>query len=125
MVLRVELANDLYDRMYSPIVAARLALSQPLQVYSATLTVAARFDGLRYWMYYWRTPVASLFISIAAMWQIVLMGVAWSVLEAYTSRSTTSTQHTPAAPTPHQVTTDADAPATFAMDDHSGGDKTD
>ncbi|KAJ2052649.1 hypothetical protein GGI08_004978 [Coemansia sp. S2] len=124
-VLRVELATDLYDRMYSPIVAARLALSQPLQVYSATLTVAARFDGLRYWMYYWRTPVASLFISIAAMWQIVLMGVAWSVLEAYTSRSTTSTQHTPAAPTPHQITTDADAPATFAMDDHSGGDKTD
>ncbi|KAJ2339288.1 hypothetical protein GGH91_004535 [Coemansia sp. RSA 2671] len=112
-VLSVVLADDLYDRLYSPIVAARLVLSQPVQVYSATLTVAARFEGLRYWMYYWRSPVAGLFISLAAMWQVVLMGIAWSVLEAYTTRSSATVRNSPAASTPQQPTTSEDA-ATLA-----------
>ncbi|KAJ2547762.1 hypothetical protein GGH95_006569 [Coemansia sp. RSA 1836] len=106
-MLSVVLADDLYDRLYSPIVAARLALSHPLQVYSASLILAARFGGLRYWMYYWRTPVAVLFISLAAIWQLILMAVAWSVLEAYTSRSTAPAQTNPATPTPRQITTSA------------------
>ncbi|KAJ2747870.1 hypothetical protein GGI20_000165 [Coemansia sp. BCRC 34301] len=99
-VLSIVLADDLYDRLYSPVVAARLALSHPLQVYSASLTLAARFGGLRYWMYYWRTPVAVLFVSLAAVWQLILMAVAWSVLEAYTSRSTAPpVQQSPATAT--------------------------
>ncbi|KAJ2017438.1 hypothetical protein GGI06_002898 [Coemansia sp. S85] len=120
-VLSVVLADDLYDRLYSPIVAARLVLSQPVQVYSATLTVAARFEGLRYWMYYWRSPVAGLFISLAAMWQVVLMGIAWSVLEAYTTRSSATVRSSPAASTPQQPTTSEDA-ATLATSTAAAAD---
>ncbi|KAJ2389373.1 hypothetical protein GGI23_005851 [Coemansia sp. RSA 2559] len=86
-VLHVELVDVLYDRHFSPITSARIALSKPLQVYSARLVICAQFSGLRYWMYYWRLPTAIVFIAAAVGWQMLFTAGAWSVLESYTSRA--------------------------------------
>ncbi|KAJ2000557.1 hypothetical protein GGI04_004103 [Coemansia thaxteri] len=97
-VLNVVLADGIYDKHFDPIVAARLSLSCPLHVYSASLVVAARFAGLRYWMYYCRAPVAVLFVAAAALWQLVLMAVAWSVLESYATRRSAAAAPPPPSP---------------------------
>ncbi|KAI9503272.1 putative adipose-regulatory protein-domain-containing protein [Coemansia spiralis] len=86
-VLRIELMDVLYDRRFSPITNAHIALSKPLQVYSARIVIRAQFSGLRYWMYYWRLPTATIFISAAVMWQLLFTAGAWSVLESYTGRA--------------------------------------
>ncbi|KAJ2516625.1 hypothetical protein H4217_004465 [Coemansia sp. RSA 1939] len=85
--LHVELVDVLYDRHFSPITSAHIALSKPLQVYGARLVICAQFSGLRYWMYYWRLPTAIVFIAAAVVWQALLTAGAWSVFESYTARS--------------------------------------
>lgn len=86
--LKVPLLDDMYERHFEPITNARIWLSKPVEVYAARLIIEAKFQGLRYWMYYWRVPVGILFISAAVVWQIVLAAMAWSVLEAYVSKNT-------------------------------------
>ncbi|KAJ2839971.1 hypothetical protein J3B01_000220 [Coemansia erecta] len=88
--LCVHLVDDVYDKHFSPVTSAWIALSKPLQVYNAQIIIRAQFSGLRYWMYYWRVPTALVFIVMAVIWQIVLTVVAWSVLEAYANRSNTA-----------------------------------
>ncbi|KAJ2480466.1 hypothetical protein IWW56_002410 [Coemansia sp. RSA 2131] len=85
--LCVRLVDDVYDKHFSPVTSAWIALSKPVQVYSAKIIIRAQFSGLRYWMYYWRVPTALVFIVVAVAWQLVLTVVAWSVLEAYANRS--------------------------------------
>ncbi|KAJ2664705.1 hypothetical protein IWW48_000652 [Coemansia sp. RSA 1200] len=85
--LHVELVDVLYDRHFSPITSAHIALSKPLQVYGARLVICAQFSGLRYWMYYWRLSTAIVFIAAAVVWQTLLTAGAWSVFESYTARS--------------------------------------
>ncbi|KAJ1668878.1 hypothetical protein IW140_000056 [Coemansia sp. RSA 1813] len=92
-VLHVELVDVLYDRHFSPITSARIALSKPLQVYGARLVICAQFSGLRYWMYYWRLPTAIVFVSAAVAWQILFTAGAWSVLESYTTRAARRNEH--------------------------------
>ncbi|KAI8324587.1 hypothetical protein GQ54DRAFT_238196, partial [Martensiomyces pterosporus] len=50
---------------------------KPLQVYAARVVFIAEFTGLRYWMYYWRVPTATVFVSIAVMWQLAFAVVSW------------------------------------------------
>ncbi|ORX70136.1 DUF1226-domain-containing protein [Linderina pennispora] len=83
-VLDVRLMEGMYDRRFAPITVARVALSRPVQVYKARIVIMAEFSGLRYWMFYWRTPTAVLFVALAVVWQLAFTAVAWSVLEAYT-----------------------------------------
>ncbi|KAJ2553545.1 hypothetical protein EV175_002902 [Coemansia sp. RSA 1933] len=85
-VVHVQLVDVLYDRHFSPITRAKVALSKPLQVYGARLVICAQFSGLRYWMYYWRLPTAIVFIGAAVAWQVLFTAGAWSVLESYTAR---------------------------------------
>ncbi|KAJ1931847.1 hypothetical protein FBU59_006575, partial [Linderina macrospora] len=82
--LDVRLMDSVYDRRFAPITVAKVMLSQPVQVYKARVVIVAEFSGLRYWMFYYRTPTAVVFVAIAVMWQLAFTVVAWSVLEAYT-----------------------------------------
>ncbi|KAJ2354707.1 hypothetical protein GGF43_003109 [Coemansia sp. RSA 2618] len=97
--LHVPLIDAMYDKHFSPITSAWISLSKPLQVYSAHITIRAQFSGLRYWMYYWRLPTALAFIAVAVVWQLVLTAVAWSVIEAYASRSRSLPDHSTDNPT--------------------------
>ncbi|KAJ1647614.1 hypothetical protein LPJ64_000993 [Coemansia asiatica] len=85
--LHIDLIDVMYDRHFSPINFARISLSKPLQVYSASIVIRAQFTGLRYWMYYWRLPTALVFVSIAVVWQLVFTAIAWSVLESYAGKT--------------------------------------
>ncbi|KAJ2295212.1 hypothetical protein IWW55_005523 [Coemansia sp. RSA 2706] len=81
--LHVPLLERAFDRHFTPITHAHVALSKPVQTYAASVTIRAQFSGLRYWMYYWRLPTALVFVAAAVAWQLVLAAVAWSVLESY------------------------------------------
>ncbi|KAJ2159107.1 hypothetical protein GGF46_003262 [Coemansia sp. RSA 552] len=88
--IHIPLLEEMYDAHFSPVTSARIALSQPLQVYSAQISIRAQFAGLRYWMYYWRLPTSLLFIASAVVCQLVFAAISWSVLESYAQRTRTA-----------------------------------
>ncbi|KAI9099877.1 putative adipose-regulatory protein-domain-containing protein [Phlyctochytrium arcticum] len=63
-----------------PIQQVRLQLSDPrIQLYRTSLHVEANFQGLRFFMYHWRTTTAIVFISVFMFWEALFAFTLWSL----------------------------------------------
>ncbi|KAK3843239.1 MAG: putative adipose-regulatory protein-domain-containing protein, partial [Linnemannia gamsii] len=51
-----------------------------LQIYRTTLHIDAHFQGLRYFMYYYRVTTAIIFMAVFIFWEIVFCILTWQTI---------------------------------------------
>lgn len=60
-------------------VQIQISLDQKVPIYAATLELVAHFNGLRYFMYYWRWAFAAAVIGVASSLAIITISIALAV----------------------------------------------
>ncbi|KAI1304445.1 Berardinelli-Seip congenital lipodystrophy 2 (seipin) [Mortierella claussenii] len=82
--LRVSLMENFVEDTSNPVSQVIIEISNPhLQIYKASLHINARFQGLRYFMYYYRISTAVVFISIFIFWELVFCVLTWQFLTSW------------------------------------------
>ncbi|KAK9766377.1 hypothetical protein K7432_004596 [Basidiobolus ranarum] len=82
--ISVKMIERVVENYDDPITHAIVNISSPkLQIYSAKLRLDARFEGLRYFMYYWSTSTAAVFVVLFFLWEVVFSFIAWKVLVSW------------------------------------------
>ncbi|KAG0211854.1 hypothetical protein BGX28_007309 [Mortierella sp. GBA30] len=83
-VIKVPLIENFVEDSANPVSKARVEISHPaLQVYKSTIHIDAHFQGLRYFMYYWKVSTALVFMSVFIFWEIIFSVITWQVLAGW------------------------------------------
>lgn len=78
---KIELFKNYIENAYRATTLITIEIDNPhLQIYAATLTMQAQFNGLRYYMHYW--PISTAVVCIASIFCVIsfLMGSSWIAL---------------------------------------------
>ncbi|CAO3571866.1 unnamed protein product [Mortierella alpina] len=83
-VIKVPLIENFVEDSSNPVTSARISISTPeLQVYRSTIHIDAHFQGLRYFMYYWKVTTALVFMGVFVFWEIIFSIITWQVLAGW------------------------------------------
>ncbi|KAG9321513.1 hypothetical protein KVV02_001946 [Mortierella alpina] len=83
-VIKVPLIENFVEDSFNPVTSALVSISTPeLQVYRSTIHIDAHFQGLRYFMYYWKVPTALVFMGVFVFWEIIFSIITWQVLAGW------------------------------------------
>ncbi|ORX96423.1 DUF1226-domain-containing protein [Basidiobolus meristosporus CBS 931.73] len=98
--ISVKMIERVVENYDNPITHASVTISSPkLQIYSAMLRLDARFEGLRYFMYYWSTTTAVVFVILFFLWEVVFSFIAWKVLVSWWNQRTRFLEEPQVVPT--------------------------
>ncbi|KAF9549452.1 hypothetical protein EC957_003841 [Mortierella hygrophila] len=82
--IRLPLIENFVESSSNPVTRALIEISNPgLQIYRTTLHIDAHFQGLRYFMYYYRVSTALIFMSFFVFWEIVFGVLAWQTISSW------------------------------------------
>ncbi|KAF9947117.1 Berardinelli-Seip congenital lipodystrophy 2 (seipin) [Mortierella alpina] len=83
-VIKVPLIENFVEDSSNPVTSALVSISTPeLQVYRSTIHIDAHFQGLRYFMYYWKVTTALVFMGVFIFWEIIFSIITWQVLAGW------------------------------------------
>ncbi|KAF9571322.1 Berardinelli-Seip congenital lipodystrophy 2 (seipin) [Mortierella alpina] len=83
-VIKVPLIENFVEDSLNPVTSALVSISTPeLQVYRSTIHIDAHFQGLRYFMYYWKFTTALVFMGVFVFWEIIFSIITWQVLAGW------------------------------------------
>ncbi|KAF9273854.1 hypothetical protein BGZ68_001145, partial [Mortierella alpina] len=83
-VIKVPLIENFVEDSSNPVTSALVSISTPeLQVYRSTIHIDAHFQGLRYFMYYWKVTTALVFMGVFVFWEIIFSIITWQVLAGW------------------------------------------
>ncbi|KAL0098101.1 putative adipose-regulatory protein-domain-containing protein [Phycomyces blakesleeanus] len=79
--LYIPLMEEYVENYKTPITHIRVLLSTcRLQVYNATVQLRTNFHGLRYYMYHYRIPTATVFVVAFAIIELICAAFAWRLI---------------------------------------------
>ncbi|KAG0276286.1 Berardinelli-Seip congenital lipodystrophy 2 (seipin) [Linnemannia exigua] len=82
--IRLPLIESFVESSLNPVTKALIEISNPgLQIYRTTLHIDAHFQGLRYFMYYYRVTTALIFMTVFIFWEIVFCILTWQTISAW------------------------------------------
>ncbi|KAF9295320.1 hypothetical protein BGZ88_002344 [Linnemannia elongata] len=82
--IRLPLIENFVESASNPVTRALIEISNPgLQIYRATLHIDAHFQGLRYFMYYYRVSTALIFMTIFVFWEIIFCIMTWQTISSW------------------------------------------
>ncbi|KAF9949554.1 Berardinelli-Seip congenital lipodystrophy 2 (seipin) [Mortierella alpina] len=83
-IIKVPLIENFVEDSLNPVTKALVSISTPeLQVYRSTIHIDAHFQGLRYFMYYWKGTTALVFMGVFVFWEIIFSIITWQVLAGW------------------------------------------
>ncbi|KAG0053497.1 Berardinelli-Seip congenital lipodystrophy 2 (seipin) [Gryganskiella cystojenkinii] len=82
--IKVIVMEKFKENSHNPVVRAVVDISNAeLMIYKCTLNIDAHFQGLRYFMYYYRISTALVFMSLFIFWEMVFTILTWQVLSEF------------------------------------------
>ncbi|KAK3832744.1 MAG: putative adipose-regulatory protein-domain-containing protein [Linnemannia elongata] len=82
--IRLPLIENFVESSSNPVTRALIEISNPgLQIYRTTLHIDAHFQGLRYFMYYYRISTALIFMTIFVFWEIIFCILTWQTISSW------------------------------------------
>ncbi|PVU98110.1 hypothetical protein BB561_000098 [Smittium simulii] len=82
-VMFIRMIDGISDLEHKDVRSIVVNVDKRLQIYNSELRITAAFSGIRYLMYYWKIPSASLFIGVSFLLQITFGLLSWALLEKY------------------------------------------
>ncbi|KAF9128345.1 Berardinelli-Seip congenital lipodystrophy 2 (seipin) [Mortierella sp. 14UC] len=82
--IRLPLIENFIESSSNPVTKALIEISNPnLQIYRTSLHIDAHFQGLRYFMYYYRVTTALIFMTVFIFWEIIFCILTWQTISAW------------------------------------------
>ncbi|KAF9911973.1 Berardinelli-Seip congenital lipodystrophy 2 (seipin) [Linnemannia zychae] len=82
--IRLPLIENFVESSSNPVAMALIEISNPnLQIYRTSLHIDAHFQGLRYFMYYYRVTTALIFMTAFIFWEIIFCILTWQTISAW------------------------------------------
>ncbi|KAG9066087.1 hypothetical protein KI688_001306 [Linnemannia hyalina] len=82
--IQLPLIENFVESSSNPVTRALIEISNPgLQIYRTTLHIDAHFQGLRYFMYYYRVSTALIFMTFFVFWEIIFGILAWQTISSW------------------------------------------
>jgi len=82
--IRLPLIENFVESSSNPVTKAMIEISTPgLQIYRTALHMDAHFQGLRYFMYYYRVSTALIFMTTFVFWEIIFCIMTWQTISSW------------------------------------------
>ena len=92
--IKIPVLDRFLENSAHPVTRALIEISTgKLQIYKCTLNVDAHFQGLRYFMHYYRVSTAIVFMSLFIFWEMVFTVLTWQLLNTWFGNSKGSQHH--------------------------------